>query len=197
MGDTIYKVSLCLQKTEAAWKWRTHSITELGVGWGVYYVRAFICLCVPALFRNIFWYHQHPFIFFRRYLSNSWTFCNQTWYGDASSCIHCNVMWKNWVNFSIMLKSGLTIIIQSSELMPQKGGQGCLMSTSWLESQGCHLIPLSYLLSCFFFLVLLLFLSCNFSANGPFCWLFPENSQIFFVKGKALLYGSCWAVRRW
>ena len=31
-----------------------------------------------------------------------------------------------------------------------KGGRGCLMSRSCLESQGCHLIPLSYLLSCFF-----------------------------------------------
>ena len=36
----------------------------------------------------------------------------------------------------------------------------------------------------FFCLVLLLFLSCHFSANGPFSWLFPpENSQIFFVNG--------------
>ena len=53
-----------------------------------------------------------------------------------------------------------------------KGGRGCLMSSPCLESQGCHLIPLSYLLSCFFCLVLLLFLSCHFSANGPFSWLF-------------------------
>ena len=50
-----------------------------------------------------------------------------------------------------------------------KGGRGCLMSPSCLESQGCHLIPLSYLLSCFFpCLALLLFLSCHFSANGLF-----------------------------
>ena len=55
-----------------------------------------------------------------------------------------------------------------------KGGQGCLMFPSCLESQGCHLIPLSYLLSCFFCLVLLLFLSCHFSANGPF-WLFSRK----------------------
>ena len=58
------------------------------------------------------------------------------------------------------------------------------MSSSCLESQGCHLIPLSYLLSCCFCLILLLFLSCNFSANGALSLLFPpENSQIFFVKG--------------
>ena len=42
------------------------------------------------------------------------------------------------------------------------------------------LIPLSYLLSCFFYLVLLLFLSCHFSANGPFSWLFSRKlSNIF------------------
>ena len=31
---------------------------------------------------------------------------------------------------------------------PPKGGLGCLMSPPCLESQGCHLIPLCYLLSC-------------------------------------------------
>ena len=31
---------------------------------------------------------------------------------------------------------------------PPKGGRGCLMSPPCLESQGCHLIPLFYLLSC-------------------------------------------------
>ena len=31
---------------------------------------------------------------------------------------------------------------------PLKGGGGCLMSPPCLESQGCHLIPLCYLLSC-------------------------------------------------
>ena len=55
--------------------------------------------------------------------------------------------------------------VVSVSLSPLKGGRGCLMSSSCLESQGCHLVPLSYLLSCFFCLVLLLFL---FSANGPF-----------------------------
>ena len=61
-----------------------------------------------------------------------------------------------------------------------KGGRGCLMSHSCLESQGCDLIPLSYLLSCFFCPVLLLFLSCHFSANGPFSWLFSRKlSNIF------------------
>ena len=49
---------------------------------------------------------------------------------------------------------------------PPKGGRGCRMSLSCLDSQGCHLTPFSCLL--FFCLVLLLFLSCHFSANGPF-----------------------------
>ena len=44
----------------------------------------------------------------------------------------------------------------------------------------------------FLCLVLLLFLSCNFSANGPFPNFFPENSQSW-----AFLYGSCRAARRW
>ena len=35
----------------------------------------------------------------------------------------------------------------------------------------------------FFWLVLLLFLSCHFFANGPFSWLFFQKTQIFFVKG--------------
>ena len=33
-------------------------------------------------------------------------------------------------------------------LFPPKGGRGCLMSPPCLESQGCHLIPLCYFLSC-------------------------------------------------
>ena len=32
--------------------------------------------------------------------------------------------------------------------LPLKGGRGCLMSPPCLESQGCHLIPLCYRLSC-------------------------------------------------
>ena len=55
-----------------------------------------------------------------------------------------------------------------------KGGRGCLMSPPCLKSQGCHLLPLYYLLSCFFCLVQLLFLSDLFFcllANSP--ELFP------------------------
>ena len=74
--------------------------------------------------------------------------------------------------------------ISASWSQPPKGGWGCLLSLSCLESQGCHLIPLSYLLSCFFLpsplalSVLSFFLLMVHSPD-----VFPENSQIFFVKG--------------
>ena len=42
----------------------------------------------------------------------------------------------------INIKYCLTLIVP----IP-KGGRGCLMSPHCLESQGCHLIPLCYLLS--------------------------------------------------
>lgn len=51
----------------------------------------------------------------------------------------------------------------STERMP-----GYLMSLSCLGSQGCHLILRSCIFSLLFCLALLLFLSCNFSANGSF-----------------------------
>ena len=63
-----------------------------------------------------------------------------------------------------------------------KGCCGCRMSPSSLKSHGCLLIPLSYLLSCFFCLVLLLFLSCHFSANGSFSWLFSKKLKYFLLK---------------
>ena len=67
---------------------------------------------------------------------------------------------------------GLLFATSPPSLLPAlKGGQGCLMFIPCLESQGCHLIPLSYLLSCFSALVLFLFLSCHFSAHGPFSYL--------------------------
>ena len=38
--------------------------------------------------------------------------------------------------------------LPSPSTLPRKGGRGCLMSPPCLESQGCHLIPLCYLVSC-------------------------------------------------
>ena len=83
-----------------------------------------------------------------------------------------------------------------SVVIPPKGGRGCLMSPPCLESQGCHLIPLCYLLSCSSaqscYLPVL-----SFSGCWPFLLnFFPENSSILFVKRQAFLYGSCLAVRR-
>ena len=49
----------------------------------------------------------------------------------------------------------LFYLVSPSGVTP-KGGRECLMLTSCLESQGCHLIPLSYLLSFFLLLYLLL-----------------------------------------
>ena len=44
-----------------------------------------------------------------------------------------------------------------------------------LELQGCHLSPNSILL--FFCLILMLFQSCHFSANGPFFWCFNQKTS--------------------
>ena len=65
-----------------------------------------------------------------------------------------------------------------------------------LESQGCHLIPLCYRLSCAS--AQLCYPFCLiFSACWPFFLnFFPENSSIFFVKRQAFLYGFCLAIRR-
>ncbi len=43
----------------------------------------------------------------------------------------------------IKLDTDLQVVVVSP-----KGGRGCLMSAPCLESQGCHLIPLCYHLSC-------------------------------------------------
>ena len=40
------------------------------------------------------------------------------------------------------------VVVDTVSVVPPKGGRGCLMSPPCLESQGCHLIPLCYLLSC-------------------------------------------------
>ena len=51
-----------------------------------------------------------------------------------------------------------------------KGGRGCLMSVSCLESQGCHLIPLSYLLS-YFFLFFSYFFLLLLTPSSSFCFV--------------------------
>ena len=80
--------------------------------------------------------------------------------------------------------------------IPPKGGCGCLMSPPCLESQGCHLIPLCYLLSCVSasscYSVCLIFFCLPVHSSE----LFPQNSSVFFVKRSAFFCGSCWAARR-
>ena len=56
-----------------------------------------------------------------------------------------------------------------------------LPTPSGLESLGCYLIPLYYLLSCSMCLLLLLFLSCLFLPAGPFFWLFPQKILLYFL----------------
>ena len=76
------------------------------------------------------------------------------------------------------------------------GGQEYPVFPSFLEAQCCHLIPLSYLLSVFC-LVLFRFQSSHFSANNPFSWLVFLEHLNCFVPSRLLLYGSCWAARKW
>ena len=65
--------------------------------------------------------------------------------------------------------------------VPLKGGLDCLMSIPCLGSQGCVLNCLSHLL---------LFLSCHFSANGPFSSLFSRKfSNIFCLQKLGFSYG--------
>ena len=104
----------------------------------------------------------------------------------------CAVSHEAWYRTSHFRRDFLCSLTES----PPKGGRGCLMSPPCLESQGCHLIPLCYLLSCSsaqscypFFLIVFCLLALSSK-------LFPENSSIFFVKRQTFLYGSCLAVRR-
>ena len=85
----------------------------------------------------------------------------------------------------------------SMKCWPPKGGQGYLMSPplSRISGLSFHSPFPSPLL--FFCTVLLLFLSCYFSAIGQFSWLSFQKTQTFFVKSEFFLYGSCWAARRW
>ena len=58
----------------------------------------------------------------------------------AETCVHVFIYVRNAVTHAKFHWLGF--------VWPPKGGRGCLMSPPCLESQGCHLIPLCYLLSC-------------------------------------------------
>ena len=100
---------------------------------------------------------QRLLLHFSRYFVDSSLFINST-------------RWPCWKKFSSFLHTVCMSVYPSC--CPQGGGWGCLMSTSCLESQGCHLILVFLSPLLFFYLVLLLFLFCPFSANGSFSFLF-------------------------
>ena len=109
---------------------------------------------------------------------------------------------------TIHLPIAVWVLLYTYKKQSPKGGWGCLMSPSCLESQGCHLISHSYLLSSSFFfsfffffffppsLALLLFLPLIVIFLLMVSWLF-FLSRFYCFKGQAFLYGSCWAARRW
>ena len=81
-----------------------------------------------------------------------------------------------------------------------KDGRECLMSPPpslpppGLESQGCHLIPIYFLLSCLFFLPSPIILSVfSFSACWPILLNFFQKILRYFSLREAYLYGSCLA----
>ena len=97
---------------------------------------------------------------------------------------------------SYVYVNSLLPLCNGSEWDPKclpKGDQGCLMS-SCLESQGCHLIPLYYLLSCSFAKSCYSFCFILFLPAVPFSWLFFQKILQYFSLRERLfffLYGSC------
>ena len=82
-----------------------------------------------------------------------------------------------------------------SEISLLSGIPGLLFDSPFLSP-----LFLSFFLSFFFFFFSFFFSFLFFSAYSPLVIFllmvhspdfFPENSQIFFVKGQAFLYGSC------
>ena len=109
----------------------------------------------------------------------------QTWHGLESalgpsfcSSIQCDCTVLHSLSCQSLWSEHFLIAVLSSV-----GILVCLISPPCLESQGWHLIPLSYLLSCFFLpIVLLLFLSCHCFANGPFSCLFSRKLKYFSLR---------------
>ena len=95
----------------------------------------------------------------------------------------CKLFWVCAVLYQRVLAthlSSLEIQVSIIEWSFLKGGQGCLMSPLCLESQGCLLIPLYYVLSCssaysHHSLSLVFFLS-----TGPFSRLFSWKFMDIF-----------------
>ena len=98
--------------------------------------------------------------------------------------------YNNWWFLLLKKKNGVLLkytnfwcVLGMSDLSPLSGISGLLFHSPFLS-------PLS-----FFCLVLMLFWSCHFSANGPFSSFLQKI--LIFSKRQAFSYGSCWAARRW
>ena len=101
--------------------------------------------------------------------------CSSVCMGGSSVCMNCSSVCMSCSSVCVSCSSicfGYSSVWRDQT---PKGGQGCLMSTSCLESQGCHLIPLSYLLSCFFSA----WTSCSFC---PVVFLSTVHSPDFFTQ---------------
>ena len=80
--------------------------------------------------------------------------CATTWY--ALNTNKWNLNCKVRLHLYILRSKGLVRVVSRAYALeslhcfsrPPKGSRKCLMSPPCLESQGCHLIPLCYLLSC-------------------------------------------------
>ena len=121
-------------------------------------------------------------------------------------CSRCLVLYVSLLILLLLLLLLLLICIclYRSIIIPKGGRDVWCQPPVWnFRAVIWFPFPISSLV--FFCLVLLL--PCNFSANGPFSWLFffsfffflffsPENSNIFRYR-LGFLYGSSWAARRW
>ena len=82
-----------------------------------------------------------------------------------------------WLRAAPISPDGISFHVHLCECFPKplEGGWDCLMPYSCLQSQGCHLIPFSYLLSSSStYSSCTVFLSCNFCNNFPFSLLFSK-----------------------
>ena len=105
------------------------------------------------------------------------------WFQRKCSML-CHSRLSSLYDYSISSKVNYCHAVSSEPLLPELvKHMECFFPNLYfetcLESQGCRLIPHSYLLSCFCCVVVLLFLSCLFSVNGSFSWLFFLYRKLF------------------
>ena len=81
-------------------------------------------------------------------------------------CVFLDWNKKSWVFVNDQCCLAVKRLNVSSDLYESPEGKPGMSDVCPLESQGYYLIPSSCLL--FFYLVLVIFLPCSFSAKGPF-----------------------------